>query len=132
MSPRELAEAFVEMRTAAMDDIRVKSLTNAAETLFKNANLRKDIITKGPTGTTTLRRLQAALMATSYWDEHDFSKLLVINPKKLTGANITFDDSMIIGDVFLDVYKQLQKMPQIIVSNPGVDDRNKGIGISLI
>jgi len=132
MSPRELAEAFVEMRTDVMDDVRVKSLTNAAESVFKNNNLRKDLITKGPTGTTTLRRLQAALMATSYWNEHEFNKILVINPAKMTGANINFDSNMIIGDIFLDVYKQLQKMPQIVVTNPGVDDRNKGIGISLL
>ena len=50
----------------------------------------------------------------------------------MTGANINFDSNMIIGDIFLDVYKQLQKMPQIVVTNPGVDDRNKGIGISLL
>ena len=35
------------------------------------------------------------------------------------------------GTTLTSIYKQLNNTPEIVVSNPSVDTRNKGIGISV-
>lgn len=140
MSARELAEAFVEMRTEEMDPGSVASLISAAERVFKNSDLLKNLqnlkpAQKGKTKTIAqveLQRLQAALMATSYQSAHGFERIVVLDPHSLTAANIKFDNTHDTGQTFISVYKQLNRNTNIIVSNPGVDQRNKGIGISVL
>lgn len=139
MSARELAEAFVEMRTEEMDAGAVASLTSAAEQVFKNSDLLKQLTNlksaqKGKTKTIAqieLQRLQAALMATSYQSVHGFERIVVLNTNTLVAANIKFEPTHDTGEKFKYVYKQLNNNPGIFVSNPGVDTRNKGIGISV-
>lgn len=139
MTARELAEAFVEMRTEEMDAGAVASLTSAAEDVFKNTDLLKQLINlkpaqKGKTKTVAqieLQRLQAALMATSYQSAHGFERIVVLNTSTLAAANIKFEPTHDTGQKFKEVYKQLNNNPGIYVSNPGVDTRNKGIGISV-
>ena len=139
MTARELAEAFVEMRTEEMDTGSVASLISAAERVFKNSDTLKGLqnlkpAQKGKTKTVAqveLQRLQAALMATSYQFAHGFERIVVLNSNTLAAANIKFEPSHDTGQTFLSVYKQLNNNPGIFVSNPGVDQRNKGIGISV-
>lgn len=139
MSPRELAEAFVEMRTEEMDAGSVASLITASERFFKNKELAKSLFNlnpavKGKTKTVAqveLQRLQAALMATSYQSVHGFERILVLNSSTLSASNIKFNPSHDAGQTLTSVYRQLKANANIHVSNPGVDQRNKGIGISV-
>ena len=82
-------------------------------------------------GQVNLQRLQAALMATSYQSAHGFERIIVLNTGTLAAANIKFEPTHDTGQKFKEVYKQLNNNPGIFVSNPGVDTRNKGIGISV-
>lgn len=140
MTAREMAEAFVEMRTEEMDPGSVASLISAAERVFKKTDLVKNLqnlkpAQRGKTKTIAqveLQRLQAALMATSYQSAHGFERIVVLDPHTLVAANIKFDPTHDTGQTFIDVYKQLNRNTNIIVSNPGVDQRNKGIGISVV
>ena len=135
LTPRELAEAYVEMRTEQLDDGSVKSLITAAEKIFKNADIRKALIDQGgkgrTTGQKTLQRLQAALMATTYQAVHGFPRLVILNTKSLKAAILKFDNNADMGTTLTSIYKQLNNTPEIVVSNPSVDTRNKGIGISV-
>ena len=139
MSPREMAEAFVEMRTEQMDPGAVASLISAAEKIFKNTDLTKSLLNlkaaqKGKTKTIAqveLQRLQAALMATSYQSAHGFERIIVLNSKTLAASNIKFNPEHDAGQTLISVYRQLKQNQNIHVSNPGVDQRNKGIGISV-
>ena len=137
MSPLELATAFVEMRTEPMDQGSVASLIQVLEKKFKDKSIVKELLSQTSTkrgGTTNgqraLQKLQIALMATSYQSAHGFPYLLAINPHTLNAFTLKFK-GVTAGDIFEDVYKQLVNQPNIIASNPAVDTRNKGIGISL-
>ena len=137
MTARELAEAFVEMRTEELDAGHVASLIDSAEKIFKNKDIAKSLLSKkaskrGGTsnGQKALQKLQIALMATSYQAVHGFPHLLSINPDTLNAATLKFKGTTL-GKVFENIYKQLESNPNIVVSNPSVDTRNKGIGISL-
>ena len=139
MTPREMAEAFVEMRTEQMESGEVLSLINMAEKVFKKKDVLKRLFDQKLTGgggskshgQVFLQRLQTALMATSYQSAHGFPRLVVLNADTLQAANLKFDNTKDVGDRFMSLYKQLERLPQIHVSNPGVDSRNKGIGISV-
>ena len=137
MTARELAEAFVEMRTEELDPGHVASLIDSAEKFFKNKDIAKSLFSKkaskrGGTsdGQKALQKLQIALMATSYQAVHGFPHLLTINPHTLNAATLKFKGTTM-GKTMENIYKQLESNPNIIVSNPSVDTRNKGIGISL-
>lgn len=139
MTAREMAQAFVEMRTEVMDNGSVASLTSAAEKIFNNNELRSQLtntkpVKKGSSKTVAqheLQRLQAALMATSYQSAHGFERIVVLNSKTLSASNIKFSEANDAGETLINVYKQLKNNQEIFVSNPGVDSRNKGIGISV-
>lgn len=139
MTPREMAEAFVEMRTEEMDPGAVASLISAAEKMFKSVDLVKGLqklkpVQKGMTKTVAqheLQRLQAALQATSYQSAHNFARIVVLNSRTMNASNIKFDAGLDAGGTLRSVYKQLINNPNITVTNAGVDQRNKGIGISV-
>lgn len=138
MSPRELAEAFVEMRTEQMDPGSVASLISGLEKIFRDADFRDKLtninkqISRGKSmGQHTLQTLQAALQATSYQSVDKFDRILVLNPVTMNASNIKFDPSNDAGQQLLYVYKQLKSNPDIVVQNAGVDSRNKGIGIGV-
>jgi hypothetical protein len=139
MTARELAEAFVEMRTEEMDAGSVASLTSAAEKVFNKPDVCAELKNLSPAvkgkqktkAQVELQKLQAALMATSYQSAHGFERIVVLNSQTLAAANIKFEPVHDAGEKFLNVYKQLNNNPGIFVSNPGVDSRNKGIGISV-
>lgn len=142
MTPRELAEAFVEMRTEQMDQGSVASLITTAEKFFQNKELQKELLNKKQLtsrsqktrGQAALQRLQTALMAVSYQSVHGFERLMIINPSQraLKAVNLHFDNGIDAGTQLHNIYKQLKDNPNIVVQNAGVDTRNKGIGVSLI
>ena len=142
LTPRQLAEAFVEMRTEPMDSGSVASMITVAEKWFSKKDLRDSLLSQMPggtkgrksTGQVTLQRLQTALMAVSYQSVHGFERLMIINPKQknLKAIFLHFDNNLDAGSQLNEIYKQLNKNPSIVVQNAGVDTRNKGIGISLV
>jgi hypothetical protein len=142
LNSRELAEAFVEMRTEQMDQGAVAALINTAEKFFRNKDLQKELLnqtqlssrSQKSRGQAALQRLQTALMAVSYQSVHGFERLMIINPKQraLKAVNLHFDNGLDAGTQLKEIYSQLKKNPNIVVQNAGVDARNKGIGISLI
>lgn len=138
MTPRELAEIFVEMRTEEMDPGSVASLISALEKIFRKAEFRSQLtnigkqVSRGKSlGQHTLQTLQAALQATSYQSVDKFDRILVLNPTTMNASNIKFDPSNDAGQQLLSVYRQLVNNPDIVIQNAGVDSRNKGIGIGV-
>ena len=112
MTARELAEAFVEMRTEDLDAGHVASLIDSAEKFFKNKTIAKSLLSKkasqrGGTsdGQKALQKLQIALMATSYQAVHGFPHLLTINPDTLNAATLKFKGTTM-GKTMENIYKQ--------------------------
>lgn len=138
MTPREMAETFVEMRTELLDQGQVASLISALESIFKKQDVRKDIVnikkqvSRGKSlAQTTLQRLQASLQATSYQLVHGFERIIALNSKTLNACSLKFDNNDDAGQKLLNTYKQFINTPNLVVTNAGVDQRNKGIGIGV-
>ena len=142
----DLATAFIEMRSDALDNDR-DSLRDGAMIILKDIVGKKDskLYSKkggkipGVTGDKAvqvtegqlaLRKLQAALQMTGYQTVHGFHYLTIINPSSGDAVSIEFK-STDAGQKLVDTYKQLIRHDAIHVPNAGVDDRNKGVGIAL-
>lgn len=138
MTPREMAEAFVEMRTEKMKEGEVPSLISALESIFKKEGVRNDLVnvkkqvSRGKSlAQSTLQQLQASLQATSYQSVHGFERLVVLNSKTLNACSIKFNNNDDVGQKLLNTYRQFTQNPNLLVTNAGVDQRNKGIGIGV-
>ena len=143
LSAGELAQAFIEMRSDALDETQAKELLiGAVKILTPLAKAGSDLFStnKGqvgkktvPTtiGQLTLQKLQAAIQMTGYQTHHKFPYLLIVNPTSGQCVTIQFGESDDVGDKLITVYKQLIAHHEIHIPNAGVDQRNKGVGIAI-
>lgn len=146
ISISDLATAFIEMRSDALDNDR-DSLRDGAMEILKDIVGKKgsklyskkqgkipgvtgDKAVQVNEGQLALRKLQAALQMTGYQTVHGFDYLTIVNPSSGQAVSINFNSTNA-GEKLVNTYKQLIKHDEIHIPNAGVDDRNKGVGIAL-